>query len=147
MAQYLGVAHLGAEIHKIQPHDFSEKEWVGSFRCGKLKIPMPKLGSHTPGKSLPQEASEDELRLVAVAGFVAEACWDGETYDDLCDDWDYDPDIMSPTDWRMAGCAPGEPSPQLREAAEEAFRLLNREEGNLWNDLVREAHYLIERYR
>jgi hypothetical protein len=84
---------------------------------------------------------------VAVAGAVAEACWGGETSDDLYDTWESDPHIMSPSDWENAGCAPCEPSQQFLDAVEEAFRLLKRREGELWKYLVRESRYLIEECR
>jgi hypothetical protein len=39
MARHLGIVNLGAEIHKIQPRDIYEKEWIGSFRHSTFQIP------------------------------------------------------------------------------------------------------------
>jgi hypothetical protein len=145
MARHLGIVDLGAEIRKIQPRDFSEKEWIGSFRYTTLQIPKP---LPAPGKVIElQEASKHHLTLVAVAGAVAEACWGGETSDDLYDTWESDPLIMSTSDWENAGCAPGEPSQQFLDAVEEASRLLKRREGELWKYLVRDSRNLIEECR
>jgi hypothetical protein len=33
VAKYLGLSNVQAEIRKIEPQDYTEKEWVGSTRC------------------------------------------------------------------------------------------------------------------
>jgi hypothetical protein len=47
----------------------------------------------------------------------------------------------------ISGCLPGEPTKQFWDAMEQAFELLNRETGKLWNSLLVEARRLIVRPR
>jgi hypothetical protein len=54
---------------------------------------------------------------------------------------------MSQSDWDLSGCPSGEPSNQFWDAMEQAFELLNRETGKLWNALFVEARCLIVRSR
>ena len=114
---------MQAAIRKIEPRDFTEKEWTGSVQCLVQGVPTKKR------------------ILVAVAGFVAEACWKKETVDDL--GWELSVEEMSQADWKLAGCLPGEPSPQLWNAVEPAFELLNRDTGNLWKELLSKSRRLI----
>src|ERR1700756_1575715 len=67
MASHLGIWSVEAEIRKVEPRDNTEKEWVGSVRW------------------LVDGAAARKRMMVAVAGFVAEACWNGEVFEDLCD--------------------------------------------------------------
>jgi hypothetical protein len=120
---------LQAEIRKIEPLDISEKEWVGSIRCQAEGVAASKR------------------RMVAVAGLVAEACWDGEDFYDVREFFDLNPERMSQSDWDLSGCLCGEPSKQLLDAMEQVFELLNRERGRLWNALLVEARDLIVRSR
>jgi hypothetical protein len=85
--------------------------------------------------------------VLAVAGLIAEACWDGETVDDLWDALELDPEEMSQSDWDLSGCLPGDPPKQFWDAMEQAFDLLNRETGKLWIALLVEARGLIVRSR
>jgi hypothetical protein len=139
VARHLGILGIGAEIRKIQSRDFTGYEWGGSFNFLEQEVLLV-AGSPATVKS--RRAPKYKLRLMAVAGAVAEACWRGESFDDMYDDW-YEPSVMSETDWDHAGCAPGEPSKQLWDAVEQVFRLLNRSDGKLWKNLVREARHLI----
>lgn len=127
VARYLGLMTLQAEIRKIEPLDISEKEWVGSIRCEAEGV------------------ASSKRRMVAVAGLVAEACWDGEY--DVCEFFGSNPERMSQSDWDLSGCLCGEPSKQLLDAMEQVFELLNREMGRLWNALLVEARDLIVRSR
>jgi hypothetical protein len=120
---------LQAKIRKIEPQDSTDKEWVGSVRC------------------LTEGVVASKRKVVAVAGLAAEACWDGEIFEELYDALESDPEEMSQSDWDLSGCLPGEPSKQLSDAMEQAFELLNRETGKLWNALLVEARGLIVRSR
>jgi len=100
----------------------SEKTWLGQAR-------------HSP-----DFLSPFELRMVACAGAAAEFIWSGS--DPEPDDW-WDPESMSPSDWRLAECQPGEPDELCCEAIEELAKLLARD-GRLWREVTHEARYLIE---
>jgi hypothetical protein len=80
-----------------------------------------------------------ELRMVACAGAASECCWRGEEVDP--DDWT-EPDMMSATDWEMAGCEPGEIDDLCVEAIDRLGPLLSRD-GPLWGDLLSHARQLI----
>jgi len=128
-ARYLGIRILQAEIRKNEPHDSTDKDWVGSVRC------------------MTEGVVASKIEVVAVAGLVAEACWDGEIFEQLYEDLKSDPEKMSQSDWDISGCPSGEPSEQFWDAMEQAFELLNRETGKLWNALLLEARGLIVRSR
>ena len=66
---------------------------------------------------------------------------------ELYDALEFSPEDMSQSDWDLSGCPPGEPSKQFWDAMEQAFDLLNRETGKLWNALLVEARGLIVRSR
>jgi hypothetical protein len=129
VARHLGIMTVQVEIRKIEPQDFTDKEWVGSVQC------------------LTEGVVASKRKVVAVAGLVAEACWDGEKFDDLYDALELNPEEMSQSDWDLSGCLSGEPSKQFWDAMEQAFELLNRETGKLWNALFVEARGLIVRSR
>lgn len=81
-------------------------------------------------------------RMIAVAGAIAEHVWDGEL-DFLRDEGEavwWDAAIMSDTDWRHAGCEPGEPNAKLMGAVAKVIDLLA---GPLRADLYAEARRLI----
>jgi hypothetical protein len=86
--------------------------------------------------------------MIGVAGAVAEFCWVGEwgieTIENGC--W-HDPDVMSDSDWNIAGCPPGHPTRGLLGAVEGAFGLLNRDTGALFPQLTWEARRLISESR
>lgn len=129
IARYLGVYNIQAEIRKISPQDYTEKEWIGSTRC------------------LMQGFDASTRIMVAVAGAVAEACWNNETFDELYITLEDFPEQMSQSDWEMSGCSPGKVSEQFWDAMERVFELLNRDTGKLWNVLLTKARSLIERSR
>jgi len=86
--------------------------------------------------------------MIAVAGHVAECCWERST----CaaeQDWPesfldnlWDPDGMSATDWEMALHEPGCPTKKLARACEAVERLLSSKD-ILWADLVGASRRLI----
>jgi len=82
--------------------------------------------------------------MFAVAGAVAECCWDREEFDDVM--W-LDPDAMSESDWAGCGCEPGEPSSKILNIIEDVFSLFNREAGELWPAVAIEARSLIKNSR
>jgi hypothetical protein len=127
IAKHLGLSNVQAEIRKIEPQDYTEKEWVGSTWC------------------LTEGADASTRIMMAVAGAVAEACWDNETFDELDMTLEDFPEQMSQSDWDMSGCTPGEVSEQFWDAMEQVFELLSRDSGKLWNALLAEADGLIER--
>jgi hypothetical protein len=129
VARHLGVRILQAEIRKIEPQDSTEKEWVGSVQC------------------LTEGVVASKRKVLAVAGLVAEACWDGGMFSELYDALELSPGDMSQADWDHSGCLPGEPSEQFGDEMEQAFELLNRETGKLWSALLVEARVLIVRSR
>jgi hypothetical protein len=51
-------------------------------------------------------------------------------------------EMMSPADWQMTGCEPGDPDEPCINAIERLADLLS-EGGPLWGDLLRETRLLI----
>jgi hypothetical protein len=84
--------------------------------------------------------------MLAVAGSVAEQCWQRFSFADTLDHWE-DPDAMSESDWAGTGCTPGEPSSNLLRIIEDTFSLFNSGTGILWSALIREARSLITNAR
>jgi hypothetical protein len=75
---------------------------------------------------------------VGCAGAAAELCWSGEYIDPFY--WD-DPEIMSPSDWRLCDCEPGEPAQVCIEAIYDLRCLLPG--GPMWREILQEARRLI----
>jgi hypothetical protein len=126
IAKHLRLRVLQADIRKNDLQDLDEKEWTGSVRFQT------------------QGVAARKRRMVAVAGLVAESCWEGK--DDchgLFEFLVFNPDGMSESDWEISGCSYGQPSKQLFDAVEQVFELLNNETGGLWNALLLEARRLI----
>jgi hypothetical protein len=80
-----------------------------------------------------------ESRTIAFAGAAAWCTWRGIYLDP--DLWT-DPNLMSPTDWIMAGCKPGEPDRLCLVAVSRLRRMVSKN-GRLWGDLLRHARQLI----
>ena len=127
IARELGILEFGATLTRCADSDPRESTWWSGQHRARLD-------------RVPRRAQT----MYAVAGMVAEICWEGETPLEI--DWD-DPEILSPTDWGRAGCDPGIPNDALYKAVVSAFAVLNRTDGPLWPDLVREARRLILRFR
>lgn len=87
-----------------------------------------------------QGKSAVERRMFAVAGSVAEVCWhrDGVDFEFWQDEL-----AMSPTDWEMSGCVPGDVDNNLEQAIDRVGTLFDAETGRLWPELCRLAHHLI----
>ena len=130
MAQLCGIEPVAAWIEPTETPRKNEKLWIGHFQ------------SKTPSRSSPRSIPRLTriTKLVAVAGSVAEYCWRGEEVDP--DYWWMFPEIMSPADWREAGCNPGQPDDACFRAIDRAGELLSRN-GLLWDDLVSTARQLI----
>ena len=116
IADYLGVPRGDPYIRRVANPEPGELTWCG----------------FTPYSAY---VDAEALRMVAVAGCIAEAVWTGAA--------SFGPEAMSESDWEMAG---GAPSKKLLEAAEEVRDALCRT-GPLWPDLLREARRLIEEAR
>lgn len=80
-----------------------------------------------------------DRRMIACAGEAAELIWEKSEPEPF--DW-WCPEAMSPSDWKLAECEPGEPDELCCEAIEELARLLSRD-GPLWRDVTHEARRLI----
>lgn len=128
--------HLGYEpqayIRPIGADDPTEtKTWIGQA-----------------GMCMPPEAPPEHMRMVGIAGMVAEEVWRHRDPD--CVEWFYwgdvlyDPACMSDSDWRWCGYEPGEEDHDLCDPAAEVARLLT---GELWPLLVAESRDLITRGR
>jgi hypothetical protein len=81
-------------------------------------------------------ATEDQSRLIGVAGAVAELSWLREPVDEFF------ADRMSESDCLMAQCDPDEPDDKCMEAVDAVYRVL-RPCGSHWHDLLVEARKLI----
>jgi hypothetical protein len=88
-----------------------------------------------------QRLNRRTCRLLAVAGSVAELCWDREYVDVYY--WEV-PDRMSETDWLMAGCLPGEPDKACLSAIRRAAELFDATKGSQWTELCQTARKLIQ---
>lgn len=126
--------HLGykadAWIHRNETADpLREKTWVG----------------HMTMHDLPNELDHPDVRMVAVAGLVAETLWKCGHDEEYADPWGWedhllDEDSMSRSDWRLAGCAPGEPDDELFDVVAQVGALFM---GELWSTLTRMSRTLI----
>jgi hypothetical protein len=68
--------------------------------------------------------------MIAVAGMVAEQCWHEREVWHM-DDFFPDYSRMSESDWRQAGCQPGE-GEKIQAAIAKVLKLLNAPHGPLW---------------
>lgn len=85
-----------------------------------------------------------QWRMVAVAGAVAERCWQREIPD--AEEWS-DPEMMSASDWRMAKCHPGEPDKLCIRAINDVAGMFDPCSGDKWGELCRTARQLIIKAR
>lgn len=122
MAVWLGL-EADAWIYPVQVDDFcEERTWLGKVD----------VGSSTLRRGHPN------IRMVAVAGMVAETLWKNghDAYFLETDIWEHllaDDDSMPHSDWGLAGCNPGEPDDALYEIAAEVAWLFMCEQ---WSALT-----------
>jgi hypothetical protein len=100
-------------------------------------------GGQTSWFELDRKLTRSRRVMVGVAGSIAEAVWRGET-DDLDGEsaW-WEETIMSPTDWQMTGCDPGEPTLAFMRAVDKVLDLLT---GPLRAELYATGRRLIADY-
>lgn len=135
IGRHIGLVGLSARIERNLDGDKFNKLWIGRTRY---------LPPSAIGRNLPQK----KQALVAVAGSVAEFCWEGVNFADTLTDYVWeDPNTMSDTDWAGCGCDPGNPTRQALRAIETVFSLLDRQVGPLWPPLLSEARSLIKEAR
>src|SRR5262245_12197464 len=95
--------HLDAQVacawleNNYRSDPLSEKQWIG--HC------------HFKFDKSPSRKTKTLVAMVAVAGAVAEQCWQREPFF-FPEAW-YDPHIMSESDWDCTTCTPGNPSLEL----------------------------------
>jgi hypothetical protein len=132
IGRHVGLKAVSAWLEETSNPGPYDKLWVGKMRY---------LSPTIFGGKLPRK----KLALVAVAGAVADCCWQKYTFEDSYDDdfW-LDEDAMSESDWLGCGCDPGNPTRQLFKTIETVFSLLDREAGALWPALLSESRRLIE---
>jgi hypothetical protein len=106
IARHVGADVLRASIFRNPDVTPDEVTWVGQATAG---------GPHV---------SRSHMTMIGVAGAISERVWDGEEEFLRWDDAWTDADIMSPTDWQMAGAEPGEPDEAFMCAVEEVLNLL-----------------------
>ncbi len=122
MAIYLGY-EADAWIHPHQSADMrNEKAWLG-----KMII-----------RNQPADLDNPHMRMVAVAGMVAERLWKNGHDDEYAEPYSWedlllDGDIMSFSDWRLAGSTPGDPDDGLYDIAAEVAELFMTD---LWSTLT-----------
>jgi hypothetical protein len=92
IARHVGARVEWAEIWRNPAPDEGEKTWIGRIRFEGLSHPRPRVA------------------MIAVAGAIAEHVWrDDADFLENEGEWAWDEEaIMSPTDWAMAGCEPGD---------------------------------------
>lgn len=122
MAVYLGYT-ADAWIHPNESDaPLAEKTWVG----------------HMTLYNKPPEDDHPHTRMIAVAGMVAETLWKNGHDEEYAEPYgweDYllDENSMSPSDWRLSNCVPGDPDEDLCDFAAEAAKLFM---GGLWAELT-----------
>jgi hypothetical protein len=131
MAHHVGLTDVFAWLEEIQDPGNHDKLWIGH-----TKYLSPSI--------LKKKISHRKITMFAVAGAVAECCWQHETFDETLDfDMWYEPEVMSESDWASCDCEPGNPSSQLLNIIKKVFSLFDREAGELWPSVVIEARRLI----
>jgi hypothetical protein len=147
IARSFGIFCTG-EIYPTFTNDPRLRTWSGRTRFYAANDKPLKL---KPGKRTGRliEPSRQDMRMVSVAGPIAEAYWrDREVYRDVEPEIDWhDPDVMSETDWEGTGCPAGEPNKRLLTAADKVAALLMPDGGPLWPKLLWIARDLIENSR
>jgi len=104
--------------------------------------------SYLPPSALGRNLPQKKQALFAVAGSVAEFCWERVSFADALADYSWeDPYTMSDTDWAGCGFYPGNPTRQALRAIETVFSLLDKQVGPLWPALLSEARSLINEAR
>ena len=129
VARHVGARNVSAHIfRRCDATIEGDKSWGGQARWFELDRKL------SPARRL----------MVGVAGTIAEDVWRGNDMDDLNDSglWT-DEAIMSPTDWDMTGCDPGEPTPLFMQAVRLVADLLT---GPLRAELLATARRLIVDY-
>ena len=118
---------------------FDNKAWIG-----RTAMPLTELTA----------AGEAASAAIGVAGVVAEMAWK-EDHSGLEDFYleeeiartPADPHSMSPTDWIMTGCEPGEPSDELIFQALRMHRTFEDPDGEGWRIVWAEANAMIDHWR
>jgi hypothetical protein len=130
MARHLGALVASAWLEKTGHSDvLFQRQWIGHTSCHFNK-PL----------------SRRKKIMFAVAGAVAEKCWERIPFDETVDDW-YEPNVMSESDWAGTGCTAGNPSSELWGVIDHVFSLFDPETGRLWPELIKEARNLIVKTR
>jgi hypothetical protein len=97
---------------------------------------------------LDRPPTQRDLGMIAVAGAIAEAYWEGHTFDDITEEYFWENEyIMSDTDWACAGCPAGCPTDEFLSYVSESAKLLDPETRALWPKVTQEARYLIRSTR
>jgi hypothetical protein len=131
MARHVGLQAASASLERIPDASISvldSKFWIGKTR-------------YLPPEIIGRKLSYTKRAMFAVAGAVAESCWNYKGFDEEV--W-YDPDAMSESDWAGCGCQPGDPTAKVLKLIQATFLLFDREAGKLWPDVRQEARRLIE---
>jgi hypothetical protein len=125
IARWAGVRDASAVIFRNPTDDpRQEHTWIGRAFIKRSRLSILR---HT---------------MIAVAGRVAEEIWnktDPVDVVDFSDLW-YDANVMSPADWAMAYCLPGQPDCAMLRAVGKSYELLS---GELKADLYATARHLM----
>ena len=107
VARHVRVTAFNPEIWRNPDAGKNENTWLGNIRVER----SPRI-------------SRAHMAMVAVAGAIAEHVWrDDADFLENEGEWAWDEEaIMSPTDWDMAGCDPGEPNAAFMRAVGRAPR-------------------------
>jgi hypothetical protein len=133
-AHVIVARHLGfcawAHLEPARVSDpFCEKLWTGKARIARLDRPP----------------TQRDFGMIAVAGAIAEAYWQGDTFEDITEGYFWeDADIMSDTDWACAGCPAGCPTDEFLSHVDESAKLLDPETGGLWPKVIQKSRYLMK---
>jgi len=136
MGRHIGLSRISAWLEKTPNPEPWDKVWIGHTRFLEGRL------SKTVRPRLSKGFFQREYAMFAVAGAVAERCWQHCDFEDALELWD-DPDSMSESDWAECCCQPGYPTRELINVINEVFSLFDRKTGKLWPALLAEARELI----
>lgn len=123
---------------------YRAEAWIYQNDVDDLMASKSWLG-HTSFYGAPNTPGHPHLRMIAVAGMVAEILWNNRGDENCIDpgfwaDVLFDRDCMSVADWRLADCDPDEPDDHLLDVIVRVADLLA---GELWPSLIRGSRTLM----
>lgn len=123
---------------------YTADAWIYPNETAEPMVEKTWLG-HVTVHDRPRSCDHPHNRMVAVAGMVAETLWKNGHDEDYAapygwEDYLFDEDCMSFSDWWNADCEPGQPDEDLFDIVAEVARLLM---GDNWPSLLRMSRVMM----